>query len=262
MQKSLSSAAGQELAELTVKTLQGMRSDQSFTQFFALVKKSSEQTDTGDPVLPRKRRAPSQYEIGSGEVFHSTTVEEHYRHQYFEALDLAISTIRQCFNQPGYTVYKNLEALLVKDANNEDNSSHFKQVTSFYHDDIKPSDLNVQLQNLSTHFSRKDQGTVTLRDCLDYFQSLSAEQRSFYSEVCRVATLILVMPATNAISERCFSTIQVKTYLRSTMTQARLNHLMLLNINKERLDSLDWDVIANEFVEGSEHRHRVFGKFY
>ena len=48
--------------------------------------------------------------------------------------------------------------------------------------------------------------------------------------------LILVMPATNATSKCSFS---VKTYLRSTMHQSRLNHLMLLNINKEKVDNLD-----------------------
>ena len=131
-------------------------------------------------------------------------------------------------------------------------------MTSVYHDDIKPSELDVQLQNISTHFSEKH-GTVTLRDCLDYLQSLSVAQRSFYSEVCIIATLILVMPATNAVSERCFSVMKrVKTYLCSTMTQVGLNHL---NINKEKLNCIDLDAIANEFVKGSEHRLRVFGKF-
>ena len=174
---------------------------------------------------------------------------------------MAIATIKQRFNQPGYAVYKNLEALLVKAANNEDYSSYFKEVTLFYQDDIKPSELDVQLQNISTHFSGNS-GSVALSDCLDYLRSLSIAQQSFYSEVCNIASLILAMPATNAISERCFSVMRrVKTYLRSTMTQARLNHMMFLNINKERLDSLDMDAIANEFVRGSEHRLRIFGKF-
>ena len=52
--------------------------------------------------------------------------------------------------------------------------------------------------------------------------------------------LILVMPSTNASSERTFSAMRrVKSYLRSTMTQERLNHLMILHVHKELTDKLD-----------------------
>ena len=71
--------------------------------------------------------------------------------------------------------------------------------------------------------------------------------------------LILVLPATNAASERSFST--VKTYLRSTMKQEHLNHLMTLNVYKEQAKELDLVTVANDFVRGSEHRMRVFGIF-
>ena len=102
---------------------------------------------------------------------------------------------------------------------------------------------------------------VSLRECVAFLQGLSQAQKSFFSEVCQLARLILVMPATNAVSERCFSTMRrLKTYLRSTMTQSRLNHVMLLSINRERVDKLDIDD-ADEFVRGSEHRLRLFGKF-
>ena len=69
------------------------------------------------------------------------------------------------------------------------------------------------------------------------------------------------MPATNAVSERSFSaTRHLKTYLRSSMHQSRLNHVMLLNINREKVHQLDIDVIADEFVVGSEQRLCQFGK--
>ena len=103
---------------------------------------------------------------------------------------------------------------------------------------------------------------VSLRECVAFLQGLSQAQKSFFSEVCQFARLILVIPATNAVSERCFSTMRhLKTYLRSTMTQSRLNHVMLFSINRERVDRLDIDAIADEFVQGSEHRFHLFGKF-
>ena len=72
----------------------------------------------------------------------------------------------------------------------------------------------------------------------------------------------VVMAATNAVSERSFSTTRrMKTYLRNTMSQSRLNHMMLLNINQEILDNILIDVIAEEFVRGNEHRLSQCGHF-
>ena len=73
--------------------------------------------------------------------------------------------------------------------------------------------------------------------------------------------LILVMPATNSTSERSFSALRrVKTYLRSTMGQQRLNDLILLHVHKEITDSLNLKEVINNFVN-SEHRLQIFGKF-
>ena len=77
-----------------------------------------------------------------------------------------------------------------------------------------------------------------------------------------IAKLILVMPPTNAISERSFSALRrVKIYLRSTMKQTCLNHLMILHVHKEKTDSLNLHDNGNEFVRCSEHRLSVFGHF-
>ena len=79
--------------------------------------------------------------------------------------------------------------------------------------------------------------------------------KQLIAEVCTIMKLILVMPATNAMSERSFSALKrVKTNLRSTMNQDRLNHYMILHVHKELTDALDLKEVANEFVCGSEHR--------
>ena len=83
---------------------------------------------------------------------------------------------------------------------------------------------------------------------------MSATQKELLSEVCKLARLILVMPATNASSERSFSSMRrLKTYLRNTMCQSRLNHVMLLSIHQEKLDALSMDDIAEEFIQGNDH---------
>ena len=57
-------------------------------------------------------------------------------------------------------------------------------------------------------------------------------------------------------------TRRVKTYLRSTMNQERLNDLMLLHVHKNETDSLDLTSVAKEFVASKEQRKTMFGTFY
>jgi len=46
--------------------------------------------------------------------------------------------------------------------------------------------------------------------------------------------ILCIIPVTTATSKRSFSSLKrIKTYLRSTMNQSRLNGLALLNINKD-----------------------------
>ena len=51
---------------------------------------------------------------------------------------------------------------------------------------------------------------------------------------------------------------RVKSYLRSTMSQERLNSL---HVHKELTDKIDLNSVANEFVSKSERRLHVFGNF-
>ena len=206
--QSLSAVEAQTLAEMTVKTLKNMRTDEAFVLFFKLVKQLSVRTDTAEPSLPRKRKAPKRFEVGEGDGYHSSTVEEHYRRQYFEALDHTISSIQERFDQPGYDIYRNLEVLLVKAANREAYSAELQDVIAFYKDDLNESELSTQLLILGTSFPPEEQAkkSITLREVIAFLRSLFAAQRSFFAQVCAVARLILVIPATNAVSERSFST--------------------------------------------------------
>ena len=262
--QSLSAAEAQDVAKLNNETLKSFITDEAFELFYQLVERLSVNVGADGPTLPRKRKAPKRYEIGEGEGYHSPTVSEHYHRLYFEAIDLVTAGIKNRFDQPGYAIYQNLEALLLKAANKEDYSSELTEVITFFGSDIDESELTSQLLIFTIKFAAENQASkkITLIEILSFLQSLSEGQRTFYSQVCTVAHLLLVLPSTNAVSERSFSSMRrLKSYLRSTMGQARLNHLMLLSIYKDLLDGLDLKMTANEFVRESEHRQLVFGEF-
>ena len=69
-------------------------------------------------------------------------------------------------------------------------------------------------------------------------------------------------PATNAVIERSASSMRrIKNWLRSTMSQERLNHCMLLSVHKEKTDEINLNNVANVFCEANEERRRTFGIF-
>ena len=70
------------------------------------------------------------------------------------------------------------------------------------------------------------------------------------------------MSATNATNERSFSALRrLKTWLRATEVQQRLNWCMLLHVHKDRTDKLNIANIANEFVSRNASRLQIFGMF-
>ena len=97
-------------------------------------------------------------------------------------------------------------------------------------------------------------GVSGIRDIIKYIRNLTQVQRDLLSDICTIIKLILVMPATNAVIERSFGALcRVKTYLCVTMTQERLNYLMVLHVHKDLTDKLNLNHIGNEFVGQSEH---------
>ena len=75
---------------------------------------------------------------------------------------------------------------------------------------------------------------MILNDIIKYCQDLEPSNKNLLSEVGRIIALILVLPATNATSERSFSKLKLlKTYLRSTMSQAK--ELVLRHSKRENI---------------------------
>ena len=75
-------------------------------------------------------------------------------------------------------------------------------VTSFYKDDFHEATLKVQLQLFITGFSQTEQSSQpTFCEVMKYVNSMSPALQSGMSEVMKLIKLILIMPATNAVSE-------------------------------------------------------------
>lgn len=259
----LSAVDVQRISRDTVTTLKSDRTDERFKLFYEKVKVFANKHDIEKPSLPRKRNPRMVIEnyFSKTPSDHPQTPEEYYRRKYFEAFDLVTTCIKDRFDQKDFEMYATCEQLLVKSANKQDYVAELETVINFYKDDFDRCALDVQLKTLP-HTLPSNEVFETFHDILKEVKKLSKGQKGLISEVVKLLKLVIVMPATNAVSERCFSGMRrLYTYLRTNMTQNRLNHTMMLHVHKEKTDALSLVNVANEFVFGSEHRLKLFGKF-
>ena len=73
-----------------------------------------------------------------------------------------------------------------------------------------------------------------------YFWCLPNSQALLLSHISRLVKFVHSMPQNNFVSERSASALQrIKKYLRSTMTQSRLNNVMVIQIHKDLTYSIN-----------------------
>ena len=258
--ETLSAVEGKQLYQCTVLTLRTMNSDETFEKLWEEITKKASDLGIGEPEVPKKRRKPIRYRDGEDAEEFPATAKERYKKIFIECFDNIIKCLEERFEQKGQEMYSALQNLLLLAAKNEDYEETLKLVLDFYKDDFNENCLKSQLLMFKSIFPTKE--NVDFPEIISYFKKLKPGVKSLLTEVCKVMELILVLPATNANSERGFSKLRlVKTYLRSTMTQGRLNHLMILSIYKDMLDNIDLDKICNEFVTANDRRSTIFGKF-
>ena len=81
------------------------------------------------------------------------------------------------------------------------------------------------------------------------------------SVVMKLIKSILIMPATNAVSEQSTFALQKETYLHITMHQEHINHLMILHIHKYTVDKLPLGKHVDEVISINAHRSNSIAKF-
>lgn len=117
------------------------------------------------------------------------------------------------------------------------------------------SSLPVQLTMFKTSYQYGD-----LSSAVTHLKKMAKEVRSLFPQVEKLIRLLLVVPATSCTAERSFSALRrLKTWLRSTMTQSRLNAIALCHVHQEVLDSLNLTDIASQFAGRSVIRRNIFG---
>ena len=259
---------GVQAAALAKTFLEKQRTDDVYDTFYSQVVTESKDL-TFDPVLPRQRRPPKRIDSGSASHVFSDP-KSYFRKQYFEALDTVTSELKNRFCQErGMPVAARLEKVLIGAANGTFSDKDLSGEIQMYSKDLDTTHLVTQLQMLPELIRTYNecnpqtviQRVTSLRTLCDVMNTVTVS-RSMFNQINKLLRIVLTIPVTTSTAERSFSTLRrLKTYLRSTMSQTRLNHLMILHIHKDRTDELNMCDIAKEFIQVNDRRVKFFGRF-
>ena len=157
----MSALSGLHLAELTIQTYQKKGSDEEAELFFKTVsKKSLDYSFINEAALPRKTKRPN-YEYldnyfqvkgysNKANIYHPTTPEEYFWQQYFENLHLIISSIKDRFNQSGFTAFLKMEQLLLNIIHDKNYEDEIEYMFNVYEYDIDPMQGRTEVFPMST----------------------------------------------------------------------------------------------------------------
>ena len=87
--------------------------------------------------------------------------------------------------------------------------------------------------------------------------------RMMFPQVESLLRLFLISPSSSCETEQSFSALRrMKFCLRSSMTQKRLNHVMVCHVYNNKLAKLETVKLAEQFISRSPIAgKRVFGSF-
>ena len=210
----------------------------------------------------RKIKRRRQFDEGADDAsIASQSAEESFRVNYFlQVVDQAIVSLTRRFEQ--YQGYEKTfgflftsdrlrslddKSLLAACVNLED------ALKSGENKDIDGLELCCELLFLQDSL-QKSMGPL---DILNFLKKRSL----IYPNAVIAYRILLTIPVTVASAERSFSKLKLlKSYLRSTMTQERLNGLATIALENDVLEKINYEDLIEDFISRNTRRMPLFGR--
>jgi hypothetical protein len=204
----LTAAEAHSSATFTASILREMRRPEKFDLLYDKCVSDADNLELDEPRLGRKTRRPRRYDEGSqAEQYYPETARDKFRQMYNEFIDTAVSCITDRFDNPAFTLFKQIESVLLHCANNNDSipEEDVRAICNHFGDDCDYEKLTRQLGLLkdiceSEHVSHIDTVVSKLKNM--------GKCSMLMSEVTRLLRLYLVIPASSASAERSFSALR------------------------------------------------------
>ncbi|CAL5212954.1 unnamed protein product [Lathyrus oleraceus] len=206
-------------------------------------------------IIKRKRQFDENLNIPSVEL----SEEESFRVNYFLYLiDQAVVSLNKRFEQ--YQEYESIFGFLftshklqsLDDATLKSCCTNFEQALK--HNEQSDIDGNEFFAELKLLREMLPEETIRPTDILLFLKGFDC-----FPNTIIAYRILLTIHVTVASTERNFSKLKLlKTYLRSTMSQERLNGLALIAIENDILEIIKYEDLVDDFASKSVRRKALF----
>ena len=193
----------------------------------------------------RKRVAPRRIDDTPENAVHFG-LQTFYRKEFLQVLDAQIILLQDNL-KVAFKIVEPAVSLLKPPYKDEIDSRDVSSLIDLFPPKDKPdeSSLKVELQVFRNHCMASKKGIASIQDALNYCSKF----KELFPFTLRCLKLVLTAPVTSASSERSFSKLKlIKTLLRSTTTQGRLQSLMTLACEKDLTDQINLEDIVTKWA--------------
>ncbi|KAK9714746.1 hypothetical protein RND81_06G116800 [Saponaria officinalis] len=209
-----------------------------------------------DPCFPKRREVRRKRHFNESlDDPLRLNEEESFRINYFlQLIDQAISSLNKRFEQ--YQEYENMFGFMlcsIDDLTLESCCNNLEKALKYNGKaDIDGNALYLDLKIFKEFMPKDKMGPISI---LNHMKSVGG---CFLNAVITYR-ILLTIPVTVASAKRNFSKLKLlKSYLRSTMSQERLNGLTMITIEDKILEKLSYEELIDDFASKNARRSLVF----
>ncbi|XP_022161888.1 zinc finger MYM-type protein 1-like [Myzus persicae] len=166
---------------------------------------------------------------------------DHYKiNIYFQILDTIISDMKERFNENDIHILNCMQDIIV---NEPIKFTSYQDVSTMY--GFNESELKSETKIFNRMYKSLNTEN-TVQSNIKYMRS--GDNAVGFPTFAKLYKPFLTIPSNSAACERSFSCLRrLKNYLRITMGQSRLNHLGILQIERERSLNINKDEVIKQF---------------
>lgn len=134
-------------------------------------------------------------------------------------------------------------------------------IANFYKDDFDKERLKLHRDMFVDIATQRDVHIDCFQSAVDLLKNVDqgAAIANKLPELTQLVRVVLTIPVTSCTAERSFLSLRrLKTYLRSTMSQERLNNVAILNYHKDIIANVNINELAEEFISRASERRNMF----
>lgn len=221
--------------------------------------KALQLADVPEPSYEKIRKKKVFSDEKRDSDFEKMTPRERFRTGVFlpiiDNLTTQLELRRDCYEalNARFQIFRNLHEKKEQDVTNE-----AKNLAQSYPQDIDEEQFVQECQQFKLYMKV---GKITrTRDIYTYIKKNNLESTFPNLEVAM--RIYLTIPVTNCTAERSFSALKrIKTEMRSTMENKKLNSLMLLCTQNDITMGIDYDGVINDFAMIKARRKPLLNKY-